>query len=166
VSHGKVNRYPRHPNRGVWLLQGPGKDRPDVILLDGESYVLTVTGRPLTRTARSTYWAGFDEHQLRGEKIFAGGGRRAVKRHPLIDDCLVVGIPDERFGQRVVAIVATVAPSPPKPKRSTSSFDCRWRTTRSQRGGRARNGPARAERQGDYKWAHEVALEEHVGVDV
>ena len=30
-----------------------------------------------------------------------------MKRHPAVYDCLVVGIADERFGQRVVAVAST-----------------------------------------------------------
>ena len=41
-----------------------------------------------------------------GEKIFPEEVEEAVKKHPLIDDCLVVGVPDDRFGQRVVAVTS------------------------------------------------------------
>ena len=29
-----------------------------------------------------------------------------MKRHALVEDCLVVGLPDERFGERVVAVTS------------------------------------------------------------
>ena len=29
-----------------------------------------------------------------------------MKRHELVEDCLVVGLPDERFGERVVAVMS------------------------------------------------------------
>jgi len=45
-----------------------------------------------------------------GEKVFAEEVEEAIKRHPMVDDCLVVGIPDERFGECVTALVATLAP--------------------------------------------------------
>ena len=41
-----------------------------------------------------------------GEKVFPEEVEEAVKRHPLVADCLVVGLPDERFGQRVVAVTS------------------------------------------------------------
>jgi 3-oxocholest-4-en-26-oate---CoA ligase len=44
-----------------------------------------------------------------GEKVFPEEVEEAVKTHPAIDDCLVLGVPDEQFGQRVVA-VASLAP--------------------------------------------------------
>jgi fatty-acyl-CoA synthase len=41
-----------------------------------------------------------------GEKVFPEEVEEAVKRHPEVDDCLVFGVPDERFGQRVVGVVS------------------------------------------------------------
>ena len=41
-----------------------------------------------------------------GEKVFPEEVEEAVKTHPGVDDCLVFGLPDERFGERVVAVVA------------------------------------------------------------
>ncbi len=39
-----------------------------------------------------------------GEKVFPEEVEEALKRHDAVDDCLVVGVPDERFGERVVAV--------------------------------------------------------------
>jgi acyl-CoA synthetase (AMP-forming)/AMP-acid ligase II len=41
-----------------------------------------------------------------GEKVFPEEVEAVVKAHPSVFDALVVGVPDERFGQRVVAVVA------------------------------------------------------------
>ena len=41
-----------------------------------------------------------------GEKVYPEEVEEAVKRHPNIDDCLVVGVEDPRFGQRVVALAS------------------------------------------------------------
>ena len=41
-----------------------------------------------------------------GEKVFPEEVEEAVKRHPEIADCLVVGVPDDRFGERVVAVAS------------------------------------------------------------
>ncbi len=45
-----------------------------------------------------------------GEKVFAEEVEEAVKRHPLVDDCLVIGMPDEQWGQCVTAVVSTLGP--------------------------------------------------------
>lgn len=41
-----------------------------------------------------------------GEKIFPEEVEEAVKSHPLVVDCLVVGVPDERFGECVTAVLS------------------------------------------------------------
>jgi acyl-CoA synthetase (AMP-forming)/AMP-acid ligase II len=40
-----------------------------------------------------------------GEKIYPEEVEAALKSHPAVYDCLVVGVPDERWGQKVAAIV-------------------------------------------------------------
>lgn len=40
-----------------------------------------------------------------GEKIYPEEVEQALKDHPAVYDCLVVGVPDERWGQRVAAIL-------------------------------------------------------------
>jgi 3-oxocholest-4-en-26-oate---CoA ligase len=44
-----------------------------------------------------------------GEKVFPEEVERALKAHPDVYDAVVVGVPDERWGERVVAVVATRA---------------------------------------------------------
>ncbi len=41
-----------------------------------------------------------------GEKVFPEEVEEAVKKHPDVEDCLVVGVPDERFGERIVAVAS------------------------------------------------------------
>ena len=41
-----------------------------------------------------------------GEKVYPEEVEHAIAAHPGVADCLVIGLPDERFGQRVVALVA------------------------------------------------------------
>jgi fatty-acyl-CoA synthase len=41
-----------------------------------------------------------------GEKVYPEEVEVALKDHPDVDDAVVVGLPDERFGQRVAAVVA------------------------------------------------------------
>jgi 3-oxocholest-4-en-26-oate---CoA ligase len=41
-----------------------------------------------------------------GEKIFPEEVEGAIRSHPSVFDAVVVGVPDERFGQKVVALVA------------------------------------------------------------
>ena len=45
-----------------------------------------------------------------GEKVYPEEVEEVIKTHPDVADALVVGIPDERFGQRVTAVVAPAIP--------------------------------------------------------
>ncbi|HEX4198784.1 MAG TPA: acyl-CoA synthetase [Caulobacteraceae bacterium] len=49
-----------------------------------------------------------------GEKVFPEEVEEALKRHPAVQDAVVVGVPDERFGERVCAVVE-VTPGQPAP---------------------------------------------------
>jgi acyl-CoA synthetase (AMP-forming)/AMP-acid ligase II len=42
-----------------------------------------------------------------GEKVYPEEVEAALKSHPRVLDAVVVGVPDERFGERVAAVVAT-----------------------------------------------------------
>jgi fatty-acyl-CoA synthase len=41
-----------------------------------------------------------------GEKVFPEEVEEVVKVHPAVEDCLVFGVPDERFGQKVVGVAS------------------------------------------------------------
>ena len=43
-----------------------------------------------------------------GEKIYPEEVEEALKKDESVFDCLVVGMPDEKFGQKIVAVVSTV----------------------------------------------------------
>jgi 3-oxocholest-4-en-26-oate---CoA ligase len=46
-----------------------------------------------------------------GEKVFPEEVDEVLKRHPAVVDALVFGVPDERFGERVVGVVSTSSPT-------------------------------------------------------
>jgi fatty-acyl-CoA synthase len=99
-----------------------------------------------------------------GEKVFPEEVEEAIKRHPSVLDCLVVGIPDPRFGEKIAAVLST---------RNNASVENAnlLHFVREQLAGyklprlivtvptvrRAPNGKA------DYAWAREKAREAHVG---
>ncbi|MGH9002672.1 MAG: AMP-binding enzyme, partial [Acidimicrobiia bacterium] len=49
-----------------------------------------------------------------GEKVYPDEVEAALKSHAGIADAMVVGLPDERFGERVVALVVARAGGPPE----------------------------------------------------
>jgi 3-oxocholest-4-en-26-oate---CoA ligase len=61
-----------------------------------------------------------------GEKVYPEEVEAALKTHLAIADAVVVGAPDERFGQRVVAVVAPADPGAPPDLESVQSH-CRAR---------------------------------------
>ncbi len=93
-----------------------------------------------------------------GEKIFPEEVESAVRSHPGVLDAIVVGAPDERWGQRVAAIVE------PRPGGTPPSLDelqdhCRDHHRRLQGAPRApRRRPIERSPSGkpDYRWAAEV----------
>ena len=50
-----------------------------------------------------------------GEKVFAEEVERVLRSHPDVRDAVVLGVPDERWGERVTAIVAVRDPAAPIP---------------------------------------------------
>ncbi len=48
-----------------------------------------------------------------GEKVFPEEVEEVLKRHPLVRDAVCVGLPDERFGQRVCAVVEAAGATAP-----------------------------------------------------
>ena len=143
----------------------PEKTARTFITLDGESYVLTGDWATLDDDGSvNLLGRGSMSINSGGEKVFAEEVEEAVKRHPLIEDCLVVGVPDERFGQKVVAVVSTASPSPPTLEELTqflrpslAHYKIPKDVVVQESVRRAPNGKA------DYKWANAVALEVNVG---
>ena len=46
-----------------------------------------------------------------GEKVYPEEVEHVIAGHPDVADCLVIGLPDERFGQKVVALVSAKHPA-------------------------------------------------------
>jgi 3-oxocholest-4-en-26-oate---CoA ligase len=94
-----------------------------------------------------------------GEKVFPEEVEEALKTHPDVEDSLVVGLPDDRFGQRVVAVVAPcagahldIAELMAFARKKIAGYKTPRQVVLVEEVKRAPNGKA------DYKWAKEVAL--------
>ena len=95
-----------------------------------------------------------------GEKIYPEEVEEAIKRNQEVFDCLVVGIEDEKFGQKVVAVVSIEKNneiSEANLVESTREFIAGYKLPKKvifvEEVQRAPNGKA------NYKWAKSVALE-------
>ena len=95
-----------------------------------------------------------------GEKIYPEEVEEAIKRNDEVFDCLVVGLPDEKFGQKVIAVVSLVKDaniSETKLIEATREFIAGYKLPKGiifkDVVQRAPNGKA------DYKWAKDIANE-------
>jgi 3-oxocholest-4-en-26-oate---CoA ligase len=92
-----------------------------------------------------------------GEKIYPEEVEEAVKRHPAVLDALVVGVPDERFGEAVTAVVSLAPGTEATGDEIGAALEglSRFKHPRHyvfvSEVQRAPNGKA------DYKWAKETA---------
>ncbi len=97
-----------------------------------------------------------------GEKVFPEEVENVLKSHPAVFDALVVGQPDERFGERVVAVVSLRDLDPEDAGPSDDDLDAHARAhlagykvpRRFVRVDRCERLPTG---KPDYRWAHEVA---------
>jgi acyl-CoA synthetase (AMP-forming)/AMP-acid ligase II len=84
----------------------PEKTAATFPVIDGVRYI--VTGDHATVEADGTVQVlgrGSACINTGGEKVYPDEVEGALKSHPDIADAMVVGLPDERFGERVVALV-------------------------------------------------------------
>ena len=81
--------------------------------IDGVHYVITGDWATYHEDGTVTlHGRGSNCINTGGEKVFPEEVEEALKTHPAVDDCLVIGVPDERFGQRIVAVVGCSADEP------------------------------------------------------
>lgn len=97
--------------RSGWIPLGYWKDEEKTAAtfptIDGVRY--SVPGDLATIEADGTisvFGRGSMVINTGGEKVFPEEVEAAVKGHPAVFDSLVVGVPDERFGSRVAAVVS------------------------------------------------------------
>jgi len=99
-----------------------------------------------------------------GEKIFPEEVEGAVRRHPEVYDCVVVGVPDERWGSRVAAVVQ--ARPGTEPHLDSIQEECRKHIA-GYKVPREVHYVDRIERspsgKPDYRWAKAVATGEITG---
>ncbi|MFT3901116.1 MAG: acyl-CoA synthetase [Gordonia sp. (in: high G+C Gram-positive bacteria)] len=86
----------------------PAKSAKTFVVYDGVRYSLPGDFATLESDGTITMLGrGSVSINTGGEKVFPEEVEAALKAHPDVFDVSVVGVPDERFGQRVAAVVAT-----------------------------------------------------------
>ncbi|HEX7355908.1 MAG TPA: AMP-binding protein [Mycobacteriales bacterium] len=94
------------PTAAYGYYKDPEKTARTFRQVDGVGYVLTGDWATVASDGSITLLGrGSNCINTGGEKVFPEEVEEALKRHPAVADCLVVGQPDERLGQQIVAVV-------------------------------------------------------------
>jgi 3-oxocholest-4-en-26-oate---CoA ligase len=104
---GVVGKIARKGNIPIEYYKDPEKTAATFITApDGTRYVIPGDFATLEADGTITLLGrGSVSINSGGEKIFPEEVEAAVKAHPAVYDAVVVGVPDERWGQRVAAVV-------------------------------------------------------------
>ncbi len=103
----RIGRLGRGGNIPLGYYNDPAKTAESfVVAADGRRYAVAGDMARWTDDGRIVMLGrGTVSINSGGEKIFPEEVEQALKSHPAVFDCLVVGVPDERWGQRVAAVV-------------------------------------------------------------
>ena len=111
---GEVGRLARSGPVALGYYNDPEKTAATFPVIDGVRYVVT-GDHAIVEADRTIVLLGRGSACINtgGEKVYPDEVEAALKSHPAVADAMVVGVPDERFGERVVALVAFREPVPP-----------------------------------------------------
>ncbi|UMG92388.1 acyl-CoA synthetase [Nocardioides sp. TF02-7] len=103
---GKVGRTARAGNVPVGYYKDPEKSARTFLEIDGVRYSVPGDYARIEEGNRVTLLGrGSNCVNTGGEKVYPEEVEQAIKAHPAVYDVLVVGLPDERYGQTVAAVV-------------------------------------------------------------
>ncbi|NGN94218.1 acyl-CoA synthetase [Nocardioides sp. KC13] len=103
---GKIGRTARKGHVPVGYYKDPEKSAKTFVEIDGERYAIPGDyARVETDNRLTLLGRGSNCINTGGEKVYPEEVEAAIKAHPDVYDTLVVGIPDERYGQAVAAVV-------------------------------------------------------------
>jgi acyl-CoA synthetase (AMP-forming)/AMP-acid ligase II len=104
---GQVGRLARTGNVPLGYYKDEEKTKATFLEVDGRRYALSGDWARLEEDGSMTLLGrGSQCINTGGEKVFPEEVEGVLKAHPAVFDCLVVGVPDERWGHRVTALVA------------------------------------------------------------
>jgi acyl-CoA synthetase (AMP-forming)/AMP-acid ligase II len=106
VEPGEVGLLARGGNVPLEYYKDPEKSAATFLVVDGARFSVPGDSARLELDGTITLLGrGSQCINSGGEKIFPEEVESALKGHPKVFDALVVGVPDERWGQRVAALV-------------------------------------------------------------
>lgn len=103
---GAIGRLGRGGNVPVGYYKDPDKSAKTFLQIDGERYSVPGDFARIEADNKVTLLGrGSNCVNTGGEKVYPEEVEMAIKAHPGVYDVLVVGLPDEKFGQAVAAVV-------------------------------------------------------------
>jgi acyl-CoA synthetase (AMP-forming)/AMP-acid ligase II len=103
---GQIGRLGRGGSVPIGYYKDPEKSAKTFLEIDGERYSVPGDFARIETDNRVTLLGrGSNCVNTGGEKVYPEEVEMAIKGHPAVYDCLVVGIPDEKYGQAVAAVV-------------------------------------------------------------
>ena len=103
---GEVGRLARGGSVPVGYYKDPEKSARTFIEIDGARYSVPGDFARIEADNKVTLLGrGSNCINTGGEKVYPEEVEMAIKAHPDVYDVLVVGIPDEKYGQAVAAVV-------------------------------------------------------------
>ncbi|HET7196627.1 MAG TPA: acyl-CoA synthetase [Nocardioides sp.] len=103
---GKVGRLGRGGSVPVGYYKDPEKSARTFLEIDGERYSVPGDFARIEGDGKVTMLGrGSNCVNTGGEKVYPEEVEMAIKGHPAVYDALVVGVPDDRYGQAVAAVV-------------------------------------------------------------
>jgi acyl-CoA synthetase (AMP-forming)/AMP-acid ligase II len=103
---GKIGRVAQRGHVPLGYYKDEAKTKESFVTIDGERWVLL--GDAATVESDGTI-AVLGRHSVcintGGEKVYPEEVEAALKAHPAVYDAVVTGVPDERFGSRVTALI-------------------------------------------------------------
>jgi acyl-CoA synthetase (AMP-forming)/AMP-acid ligase II len=124
---GVIGRVAQRGHVPLGYYKDPRKTAESFVTIDGERYVLL--GDMATVADDGTIAVlgrGAVCINTGGEKVYPEEVEAALKAHPAVYDVIVTGVPDERYGQRVAAVVEP-RPGVPAPTADELTEHCRTR---------------------------------------
>ncbi len=104
---GAIGRIARGGSVPLGYYKDPEKSAKTFIEVDGARYSVPGDNARIEEGGKVTLLGrGSNCVNTGGEKVYPEEVEMAIKNHPAVYDTLVVGIPDEKYGQAVAAVVS------------------------------------------------------------
>lgn len=106
------------PTTASGYYRDPERTAATFLMLDGVQYAMPGDlGRLEPDGTVTLIGRGVSTINTGGEKVYPAEVEDAIRECPGVDDCLVLGVPDERFGQSVAALIV------PEPGQGVTAAD-------------------------------------------